>query len=316
MKPLLILAAASALAAGAARAETAATFVPTLPIGPYSQAAWTDPAAPGSGLLFEIVPGAAPTLFGTLFTYTDSGKDTWLVAQGPYEPASDETRIATGELGRASAPLVQGRGGSCLKCAYSAPAFDASPLGQVDFVFKSATQIEMRLFGVAQPRTLIPLDLVVWKALPDALAGTWRGSARFLLSEAGGTREQVDSCTMTFTRSHGPSPDDTYQRLFRDVRRVPAPGSTFLHATAPARCGFHDGPDMWLTVDPATGALVELRIQEVGPCSPACPIGFDVTENPAAVFYLVAPNRLVARWDANRTGETAVLGELELKRVP
>lgn len=302
---------AALLLAGTAQAQNA-PIAPRYALTPYSQAAWTDPAQPGSGLLFELLPTSRPTLFGAYFTYSDAGTNTWLVLQGPYEAASDETRIATGEIAKVSAPLQEPSDGTCPRCPYHPPLLRDSPLGLAVLTFIGSGYAELEIFGTPKSKPLVPLDFSAARPLADTLVGDWSGTLRYAVVDAnapGGKREITTSCTIRYARSAAPAGGEL-QRENANLRRVPASTSTYLRGTVISggdgtnRCALHDGATSWLAVDSAKNAAYEYTLA-----------GAVVTSAPAGAFYLTGPNRLLARFDRNTNGNTEVVGELELTRV-
>ena len=94
---------------------------------------WWNPAESGRSFNIEV---RHDTLVLIAQVYDSGGAPTWLLASGPYDPASG---TFSGEFGSYS-------GGQCLGCAYRRPDFSSMTGGQVRVVFSSATS-GMLYFG-------------------------------------------------------------------------------------------------------------------------------------------------------------------------
>lgn len=179
--PLMTLLFASA---ASAQLDPDFTQFPTPSVGKLQpvSGAWYNPAAPGTGYMFDFGPDGV--WFAAIFVYSPTGAPTFYTVQGNYAETSDAERLATGIIGRITSPLFASEGGQCLGCPYSAPRTTDGGLGQAEFVFFSATDGELRLGSFVQSLKAYQLLVTQQSSLPErSPIGRWMGAFKGTLFE-------------------------------------------------------------------------------------------------------------------------------------
>lgn len=194
--------------------------------GPFVSSSWFDVARDGSGWALSRLPNlpgsTLPFYSGTVYTYDDAGNPYWLLMTGEWQQTAWQQFFLTGEIGRISGGLVDGRGGACPVCPYVRPVVEPSPYGTVEIRFIGGDgRAEVRMDGVLT-ETIRPSELNLWTPVEDLLVGSWKehrydGTAGTIWPYGG---VGLDA---TFERLSGPpSWFNNLQTLNGDVLRVPS----------------------------------------------------------------------------------------------
>lgn len=264
----------------------AVAFEPAYALTPYAQPTWFNPQEAGSGFLFGILPNSNDLLFGAYYTYTQSGATDWVILQGAYTANSDLQRFQTGVLGKASATLLTAQGGPCLTCGYVAPTTNASAYGTGEFVLLDTTRAEFRVGGGT--KVLVPLDLAALKPVVAILPGRWVGTRRSQQTLSVPPAE--DACTIVISARTNPTGSESFTRATSDVRKIPAPNSSYFRAAPQQAFCFADDPDL-IVVDPTTSEMHQFFV----PSAPGGTGNVISAEFGIADIFLTAPNHLVVR---------------------
>lgn len=288
-------------------------FEPTYPLAPYSQGAWLVPSESGAGLLMTFLPTTQPTLFGAYYTYSQNGGDSaWLAFQGPYTLNSDRVRVQTGVIATASSPLYEGSGGACLSCPYTPPSVIANTsIGPATIAFTDTTRAEFKFSGGT--KTLVPLDTVAIKPLPELLAGTWtgtnKGKARF------DTPITEGPCHLKIYKTTNPTPSETFTRATPDVREIPAPNSFYFKAdpipVTGSLCGVAIN-EVRFAMDPVT---FRTNVFFLGPSPYTSDVNVVPVLNGIHDVFFLGPNTIVIRWyRSNQVGYADMENEWRFDR--
>ena len=160
---------ATALACGAG-AATAATITQgrSLALLLPARGAYFDSSKPGTGVAVDV--GLDGFVFMLYEGYDELGAPTWYLIQGPWSPATEAQRIATGVIGTLNQPLLHAAGGQCITCDFTGPpAVTVAPY-PVSVAWTSPRHLDLAIGDQTWH-----MDAVPYGVADDQLpAGTWQ----------------------------------------------------------------------------------------------------------------------------------------------
>jgi len=263
--------------------------------GLFVSSSWFDVSRSGSGWALSRLPNlpgsSLPFYSGTLYTYDDAGNPYWLLMSGEWQQTAWQQFFLTGEIGRISGELVDGRQGACPVCPYVQPIVESSPYGTAEIRFIGGDgRAEVRMDGVLS-ETIRPSELNLWTPVEDLLVGFWRehtydGTAGTIWPYGG---VGLDT---TFERLAGPpSWFSNLQTLNGDVLRVPSLQNSVFYRYVGVSTN-----EQVLVYDKSDGTIIGYRFtQGQAIIDTGNRIGYRMSENDSINRYVLIDDHTMVR---------------------
>jgi len=261
--------------------------------GPFVSSSWFDVARDGSGWALSRLPNlpgsTLPFYSGTVYTYDDAGNPYWLLMTGEWQQTTWQQFFLTGEIGRISGGLVDGRQGACPVCPYVRPVVEPSPYGTAEIRFIGGDgRAEVRMDGVLT-ETIRPSELNLWTPVEELLVGFWNenhydGIAGKIYGFSG-----IDD---TIVRMAGPPTwFNNLQTLNGDVLRVPSLQNSVFYR--------FDGiptDEEVLVYDKSDGTIIAYRFTQGQPIIETNRrVGYRMSENDGITRYVLINDHTMVR---------------------
>lgn len=140
------------------------SLTPVLP----ARGAYYDSSKSGTGVAVDV--GSNGFVFLTYYGYDSLGAPTWYSILGPWSPATEAQRVATGVIGSLNQPLLYATGGQCIDCNFTMPPTLVVAPYPVSVTWTAPRHLDLTI-GNQSWR----MDAVQYNMLDDQLpAGTWQ----------------------------------------------------------------------------------------------------------------------------------------------
>ena len=261
--------------------------------GPFVSSSWFDKARDGSGWALSRLPNLPgsnlPFYSGTVYTYDNQGDPYWLLMTGEWQQTAWQQFFLTGEIGRITGGMVDGRQGACPVCPYVAPVVEPSPYGTAEIRFVGGDgRAEVRMDGVLS-ETIRPSELNLWTPVEDLLVGFWNenhydGTAGKIYDFGG-----IDD---TIERMAGPpSWFNNLQTLNADVLRVPSLQNSVFYRFV----GVPTDEEV-LVYDKSDGTIIAYRFtQGQAIVETNRRVGYRMSENDGITRYILIDDHTMVR---------------------
>jgi len=150
--------------ASAATITQGTSLAPLLP----ARGAYFDTARSGTGVAVDV--GLDGFVFLVYEGFDSLGAPTWYLLLGPWSPATEAQRIATGVIGTLNQPLLYAADGQCISCDFAGPPTISIAPYPASVVWTTPRHLDLSIGDQAWH-----MDAVQYGVADDQLpAGTWQ----------------------------------------------------------------------------------------------------------------------------------------------